>query len=964
MRPLRLEIQGLTSFRAPQVIDLSGLDLFVITGPTGSGKTSILDAIALALYGEIPRTGKKNAAELVTHGESRARVLLEFQANSETYRVARQLPRNGAQRATLERRLASDDWVTDVEDSGVRPVNARIESIIGLDFEAFTRAVLLPQGDFAEFLSGDARQRREILVRLLDLGRYEKAGQLARQQAERLSNEISSKEQVIAHEYAGVSDATVVAATKEAMEAEERTALLERASAEIEQASEGLAEIQRRLQKIDEDGATLGQVGQALAELKEAWASLEPRVIDHQEAVRRASGDLEGAITAHRKAVANLEATRTRTGEESFLVGLEAACAGAVREAATLANLEAEIGSAQTKISASEEALAEAVAVLEKARVHDESACAAEEVLNAEASCFDDKMRRARDRADAERTAALATTDDARARAELESHNQALKEAEAEAALAADRLAHFTREHAAIAIRTGLTIGEPCPVCLQMVSEIPMSPAEVESTIIGAQADLDAARKRERSAQRQANEAASEASAAVRMLTEAIKTLNRLADAPALAEIETEATAFNKRRTDIRANRAEAARGVDSARACHTELTAKLAGAKAHLDGLVRERSGVRERLRTAQEQVETAFPTEKPEDAARVIAHRRHDLLTARQAEEATRAKIDRARDTHNNIEKLPEELDQKVTRLMQWCAEQRGVLSQLESNPGEIGAKLKEAQRPLSDEIVTLGDCARVAKAKNEQGREAEQKASTRHTADLATTAAAIGISLVSLDPIEIRAASQSAITEAARAAQRAANKLADLRARTQRRKELEEQIINLRDRERLYQALASELRQNRFIDYVLRESIRQLATLASQELRGISAERYSLSTDETSFVVVDHANADETRSVATLSGGETFLASLSLAMALGRSITDIAGDAIGSRLEAMFIDEGFGTLDSDTLDMVIDALERLCDAERMVGVITHVNQLAERIPDGLTIERDGATSRIRPR
>src|SRR5262245_48417734 len=108
MRPLRLEIQGFTSFRVAQAVDFSGLDLFVITGPTGAGKTSVLDAVALALYGEVPRTGKKNAADLVTHGDTRARVLLEFQADGQTYRVARQLPRNGAQKATLERQVGGD----------------------------------------------------------------------------------------------------------------------------------------------------------------------------------------------------------------------------------------------------------------------------------------------------------------------------------------------------------------------------------------------------------------------------------------------------------------------------------------------------------------------------------------------------------------------------------------------------------------------------------------------------------------------------------------------------------------------------------------------------------------------------------------------------------------------------------------------------------------------------------------
>src|SRR5262249_5372006 len=152
--------------------------------------------------------------------------------------------------------------------------------------------------------------------------------------------------------------------------------------------------------------------------------------------------------------------------------------------------------------------------------------------------------------------------------------------------------------------------------------------------------------------------------------------------------------------------------------------------------------------------------------------------------------------------------------------------------------------------------------------------------------------------------------------------------------------------------------------FIDFLLGESISQLAIMASTELSNISGGRYELITEQMGFQVVDHANADETRSVDTLSGGETFLASLSLAMALARSITDIAGQAIGSRLEAMFIDEGFGTLDIDTLDAVIDALERLRDSERLIGIITHVGQLAERIPDGLAVERESNGSRVRSR
>src|SRR5690242_2256239 len=105
MKPLRLEIEGLTSFRTRQEIDFSELGLFVITGPTGSGKTSILGAISFALYGQMPRTGGKGANQLVSHGETSARILLDFEANAEIYRVVRRLPHRGAQKAMLERRV-------------------------------------------------------------------------------------------------------------------------------------------------------------------------------------------------------------------------------------------------------------------------------------------------------------------------------------------------------------------------------------------------------------------------------------------------------------------------------------------------------------------------------------------------------------------------------------------------------------------------------------------------------------------------------------------------------------------------------------------------------------------------------------------------------------------------------------------------------------------------------------------
>jgi exonuclease SbcC len=464
MRPLRLEIQGLTSYRELQKVDFCGLELFVIVGPTGAGKSTVLDAIALALYGEVPRTGKKNAAELVNHGETRAKALFEFQADGKTYRIARQLPRSGAQKAALER-LNGGDWITEVEESGVKAVNARIEEIIGLDFEAFTRAVLLPQGDFAKFLGGDPKQRRDILVRLLDLGRYEKAGQLARGRAENLTHEVSSNELLIENEYAEATEDRLAAATEEAAQAERRASDLKQGCIAVETAAETLAAVERHLVKIDENAADLGKVAQVLVSLSLNWQELETKLAKQQEALQKASADLDAAESSRREAVAKLEKTLARTGNEHHLAILQAACAVAAQEHKTIADLDQTINSAQQELAEVKSALADATAYLDSARARDQLADAAEKSIEQDWTGIAERIQMARARANAEQAVAAAASKENQARAKFEKCREALRIAEADAAAAHEHLVCLRGEHAAIAIRTGLALGEPCPVC-------------------------------------------------------------------------------------------------------------------------------------------------------------------------------------------------------------------------------------------------------------------------------------------------------------------------------------------------------------------------------------------------------------------------------------------------------------------------------------------------------------------
>lgn len=139
------------------------------------------------------------------------------------------------------------------------------------------------------------------------------------------------------------------------------------------------------------------------------------------------------------------------------------------------------------------------------------------------------------------------------------------------------------------------------------------------------------------------------------------------------------------------------------------------------------------------------------------------------------------------------------------------------------------------------------------------------------------------------------------------------------------------------------ASHGKDNSFIDYIAEERLRYIAAKASTMLQVMTRQRYTLELDaESGFIVRDDANGGIHRAVSTLSGGETFLTSLSLALALSEQI-QLKGQ---SPLEFFFLDEGFGTLDQKLLDLVMDSLERLCSESRVIGIISHVPEVRQRI------------------
>lgn len=157
----------------------------------------------------------------------------------------------------------------------------------------------------------------------------------------------------------------------------------------------------------------------------------------------------------------------------------------------------------------------------------------------------------------------------------------------------------------------------------------------------------------------------------------------------------------------------------------------------------------------------------------------------------------------------------------------------------------------------------------------------------------------------------------------------------------------------------ALANHLRANGFEQWLMSGALNDLVSGANELLGHLSGDGYSLHSDESgSFSIVDHHNADEMRSVSTLSGGETFLVSLALALSLAETLAAKGG----SGLDAIILDEGFGTLDDESLDTVASVLEELTGRGLMVGVITHVKELAARAPVRYEVRREAGGAAVR--
>jgi exonuclease SbcC len=213
------------------------------------------------------------------------------------------------------------------------------------------------------------------------------------------------------------------------------------------------------------------------------------------------------------------------------------------------------------------------------------------------------------------------------------------------------------------------------------------------------------------------------------------------------------------------------------------------------------------------------------------------------------------------------------------------------------------------------------------------------------------------IHLEPDAIPATAARAVLEALGEARAATRRLTERRTEAA---DLAAKWETAHEEQSVAKMLADMLRSDRFPRWLVTAAVDSLVEFASGNLADLSGGQFDLTHEDGEFYVIDHADADSRRSVRTLSGGETFQASLALALALSSQMSSLSA-AGGARLDSIFLDEGFGTLDPETLDVVATTLETLAQDDRMVGVITHVAALAERVPVRFQVSRDAKTSTV---
>ncbi|MCV2488549.1 SMC family ATPase [Geodermatophilus sp. YIM 151500] len=975
---MRLHALGLTAFgpfAGTQSVDLDdvGRDgLFLLWGPTGAGKTTLLDAVVFALYGTVP--GARGEAKRLRSDHAdpdvRTEVTLELTLAGQRLRVARRPEQNrpkkrGSGTTVEQARLLVQRAV----DGGWEAVSTRIDegaeylrTRLGLDVHQFCQVVLLPQGDFARFLRAEPEHRAELLRTLFDVGRFARAeewlaaerrlaDEAVRADRLRVSTLLARVAQIadvdvpehLAPELVGAAAGAPVDAWVSAVRARAAadlagaSAASTGAAAEAARADAALA----AARTLADRHARRRRAEAERARLVAAEAGLEP-LRARRDAGRRAEA-LRDVLDADRRAATAAGAAADQLGAASAAW----AEVGEGREADELLARQLRDDAAAARALLPEAGRADALRRSVAELTADIDALGARCAEGARAAeVWPGRLTAQQQRVDAAAAAAARRPDLAAAVAVAEaalldgrragSTAAALRDADSAAAVARgawlgarERLVELRARRLdgmAAELAAGLVEGVDCPVCGSAEHPrpaVPTGPAVSADDEERARADVEAAEQsaaatrtaaegtarelaalRARSGGRPVPELAADAEAARAALAEVSGRAEELGAARArLADLTAERDRVTARLSDDRDRLTARTAERDAQRAALAELTARLAG----VVGGDRDLDSRARRLTAAAERCEA--------------------LLQARTAELRARAEAEVARR----------------------AAEERAAGAGFAGAPDATAALLDPDDLTGLDRRISEHERARAA---------VEAVLADPELADLDPAPA--------LDALAARCAELTARREDAVAAQdrahrcagaldRLAGEVVAAEVELHERRAWADRVGALAD---LVTGRGANTARMRLQSFVLAARLEQVAAVASRRLHEMSGSRYTFRHSDAQgrhgargglgLDVVDEYTGT-VRPTKTLSGGESFMASLALALGLADVVTAESG---GVQMDTLFVDEGFGTLDAQALDSVMGVLDELRRGGRTVGLISHLEELRTRIPTRLEV------------
>ena len=1085
-----LEFEAFMAYPKRQEINFDALNnagVFLLNGPTGAGKTTILDAICYALYGETSsdRESAKLHSTYAAHSGTKPRVLLDVTLHGKRLRIDRTPAYNkpitrGARKGQMREESAkatlaelapgadpSDEKAWTPISSSVAEVNRTIAERTHLTKEQFLKVVLLPQGQFAQFLKSKPKERKELLKKMFPVEHYEQLfaalteeaktaqqevaqdentqrGYLERARAEMLAlqalldavdtdaegtdTEGSAVEGFVeaGEEPENLTAENVTAETLDAWvaggveraretstrekqeqqrltdEADRNTRLLaERAQLQADwREYEQLCERRTRLtERADEHKAQREELAQAraaaplhaqYAQVQAESQALAAREQEHsacasaleengrallaalrdeetsadvtfpEETTFAALPDLEPA-EQETQLEALLDTLRALQKKDAQLTDEEAAVAALLKQANALEQDKARAEKTLSDLTAAAEQLAEELAGYSTA---DEERTLAAHLVT-EAQQKHDAAQQMQQKLDAASAAVAAAQKQNKRTATAEQKAQEKWQASAQQALAATEefknLQVLRLAQASSLLARELKDGEPCAVCGSVEHPAPAQIAEGEQLV--ERADLDAAKEREDKAHKQArthelakdrttkaHQEASEALAAARTQYETLA---------AQGECDVEQTAAQLQQAQTRLAQAQ------------SRVTAR--------DGVLAKVERVRVELQKAQEALRTI-------EGAAVEAQTRHRDAAARC--EATAADLAPARAAVGFAQRV--EAVEGYRAAHQRLARAVLLLGQARERHALAAA---QAQRLLGESAFESAELVQTA-VRTPERVDALEQAVAAYELEHARLLEGFGREAIVAVAARVAAGEQApddlqGVREQVEQLRAAAHRLtlregeresllrslqalrgeyAAFRTKTAQRYDRAQMLANLAAAAR-GDTLGGYEHQVDLVSYVLGAEFERILHSASLHLDRMSEGRYGM-------VFSDHRAkgsrsggglnleitdtwTGEPREASSLSGGESFLASLSLALGLAEVVQANNG---GIELDTLFIDEGFGTLDAETLDMVMGTIESLRDSGRTIGLISHVEEMKNRIPAQIVVEKGQNGSSVR--